>query len=79
MTEPRLATKPCAAGKTAFFGGRWTVLDAHDAIGRHVIGSDIGVAIHLCDEHFQQVLEAGLVTEPYIDEAEFERRFPGDR
>lgn len=74
MAEPRIATEPCAAGRTAFFGGRWTVLDAHDEIGRHVIGSPGGVVVHLCDKHFAEVNAAGLVTEPNIGEEELERR-----
>jgi hypothetical protein len=43
----------CAAGRTAFFGGRWTV--PCPITGRHQVGSSQGGAIMLCDDHFRQV------------------------
>ena len=45
----------CAAGRTAFFGGRWTV--PCPITGRHRVGSGQGDGILLCDDHFRQVSE----------------------
>lgn len=65
----------CDAGRTALFGGRWIgVQCALPPI--HVIASD-GFergTIKLCHVHFQEAHDAGLVTEPFIGRAEFERR-----
>ena len=62
----------CSAGRTSFFGGKWT--EPCVAVGRHAIGSPDKGPIRLCDEHFRQVNEAGLVNEPYIGEKEFQKR-----
>jgi len=62
----------CHAGRSAFFGGRWTTPCPNPA--RHVIGSPNAEPIRLCDEHFEQVTNAGLVAEQNIGDAEFERR-----
>jgi hypothetical protein len=62
----------CHAGRTAFFGGSWT--QPCPEPGRHAIGSPNTDPIRLCDEHFRQVNEAGLVTEPFIAPPEFDRR-----
>jgi hypothetical protein len=43
----------CAAGRTAFFGGRWTV--PCPITGRHRVASAQGEGIMLCDDHFRQV------------------------
>lgn len=40
----------------------------------HVIGSPAGDPIRLCDGHFKEVSAAGLVTDPNIGEAEYQRR-----
>jgi glycerophosphoryl diester phosphodiesterase len=62
----------CAAGRTAFFGGRWTT--ACPAAAIHEVGSPAQDPILLCDEHFRQVHAAGLVTDPYLDKEEYDRR-----
>jgi hypothetical protein len=58
----------CDAGRVAFFGGRWPLpcpTDV-DAAGRiHVIYSESGESIELCDAHFDEVNRAGLVNNPY--------------
>lgn len=41
---------------------------------RHHIGSPEADPIILCDEHFRQVNEAGMVKEPYLEPHEYERR-----
>jgi hypothetical protein len=68
------------AGREADFGGRWT--EPCPEIGRNLIGSEGPhlPVIELCDEHFAQVNEAGLITEPNLGEgeagrSEFARRF----
>lgn len=67
-TEPR----KCDAGRTSFFGGKWTEPCPNDFV--HEIGSPRKEPIRLCDAHFQEVFQAGLVAEPMIGDAEFERR-----
>ena len=62
----------CHAGRTAFFGGAWTEPCPNRA--RHAIGSPEAEPIWLCDEHFNDVNAANLVTEPNIDEDEYQRR-----
>jgi hypothetical protein len=62
----------CAAGRTSFFGGRWREPCPQNA--RHSIGSPRAEPIWLCDEHFTEVDDAGLVAEPNLTEAEFQRR-----
>jgi hypothetical protein len=66
------AQHPCAAGRSAFFGGKWR--EPCPNVGRHAIGSPAREPVWLCDLHFAEVSEAGLVAEPYIGKAEFERR-----
>lgn len=67
----------CDAGRRAFFGGRWPDLPCMQH-GRHVIGAPGPVpAIKLCDKHFIEVYDAGLVTEPNIGEESFRRRYGG--
>jgi hypothetical protein len=63
---------PCAAGRTAAFGGRWT--EPCPSQARHSVGSPNAEPIWLCDEHFAQVSGAGLVKEQNIGEAEYQRR-----
>ena len=62
----------CAAGKTAFFGGRWS--EPCGGLGRNTVGSPGADPVPLCDEHFRQVQEAGLIAEPNITDADFQRR-----
>lgn len=64
----------CWAGRRAFLGGRWKV--PCPAIAIHVIATpepDMPV-IRLCDDHFNEANEAGLVTNPFMDPDEFKRR-----
>ncbi len=71
--------RPCAAGRTAFFGGRWKRPCTNNDDLRHVIAAPgLATPIELCEEHFQQVLGAGLVSEPYMDPGEYKRRRRGD-
>jgi hypothetical protein len=63
----------CAAGRYAFFGGRW----ANDLCvdeGNHVIGTELGAGVRLCDWHFAEVNAAGLVSQPFMDPAEWKRK-----
>jgi hypothetical protein len=62
----------CHAGRSAFFGGRWQ--EPCPNYARHHIGSPTADPIVLGDEHFQQVNEAGLVTEPFLDPQEYKHR-----
>jgi hypothetical protein len=62
----------CAAGRTAFFGGRWT--EPCENGGRHSIGHPGGDPVRLCDVHFEQVNAVGLVNEPNMSEADFQLR-----
>lgn len=62
----------CDAGRTAFFDGTWTTPCPTEAI--HHIGSPAAEPIRLCEEHFQQVLAAGLVTDPNIAPEDFDKR-----
>lgn len=65
----------CDAGRTAFFGGRWMWPCAYDGDIIHVIAApEHPDGIRLCPRHFEQVLNAGLVDEPFIGEDEFKRR-----
>lgn len=64
---------PCWAGRKAFFGGRWTVPCRE--FGIHLILSAPGAPeVELCEQHFQQVNAAGLVTMPYVGSSESEAR-----
>ena len=63
---------PCAAGRSAFFGGQWAEPCPEKAI--HHIGPPGADPIRLCDGHFIEVNAAGLVTDPNLDEDEFQRR-----
>jgi hypothetical protein len=62
----------CHAGRSALFGGRWH--EPCPNYARNYIGSPEADPIILCDEHFRQVNEAGLVNEPYLGRQEYERR-----
>lgn len=62
----------CDAGRTAFFDGTWTTPCPETVM--HHIGSPAAEPIRLCDIHFQQVLAAGLVTDPNLPAKEFEKR-----
>jgi hypothetical protein len=66
----------CDAGWRAFHYGRWRDYCMNPS--RHIIGSNANVcAPALCDEHFQQVAAAGLVTEQNLGESDFYRRYGG--
>lgn len=62
----------CVAGRTAFFGGRWTEPCPLEAIHR-VVSSNM--TIDLCDPHFQQVHQAGLISAPYLSGPEEAERY----
>jgi hypothetical protein len=62
----------CHAGKQCGFGGKWRTPCESFAI--HAIANPGSPPILLCDTHFQEVFEAGLVTEPNVGEEEFKRR-----
>ena len=71
----------CDAGRRADFGGRWRtpcqyVFGRDDRINMLGFeGTDvIGGPLRFCDAHFQQLIDAGLITEPNIGADEFERR-----
>lgn len=61
----------CDAGRSAFFGGKWLKPCKHKAI--HYITSPASV-IKLCDVHFDEANAAGLISEPFIGEDEYNRR-----
>lgn len=68
----------CESGRRADFGGKWKVPCLRHATD--VIGSEFGQTVQLCREHAQEVIDAGLVTEPFMDMAEWMRRMKeGDR
>jgi hypothetical protein len=68
----------CEAGRRAKFGGRWRHLAPCTQPGNNVIGSPgPWPAVKLCDEHFMQVREAGLVEEVNIGEPSFRERYGG--
>lgn len=56
----------CFAGRKAFFGGRWTEPCPYDGDAYHHVFAPGDIEIVLCPDHFDQVLEAGLVSQPYI-------------
>lgn len=70
----RVPENTCAAGRTAFFGGRWKLPCPYKGDVIHVIAAPEFPGLRLCPRHFEQVNEAGLVAEPYIDPDEFDRR-----
>lgn len=73
MTEP---TKDvCAAGRTAFFEGRWEGVQCF-LPPIHAIASEgfAGGTLLLCRQHFCEINDEGLVTEGYIGRQEFLKR-----
>lgn len=55
----------CDAGRLSFFGGRWNIPCFN--VGVHVIQGTGPTMLRpplLCDRHFEQVLDAGLVSDP---------------
>ena len=72
VTDDAAQPQPCAAGRSAGFGGRWTVPCPTKA--RHSIGSPNAEPVWLFDQHFAEVSEAGLVKDQNIGEAEYQRR-----
>jgi hypothetical protein len=61
-----------SADRSAFFGGRWQ--EPCPSYARNHTGSPEADPIILCDEHFRQVSDAGMVKEPYLDPQEYDRR-----
>lgn len=71
------ASNLCEAGRRCGFGGRWFFPCNKVAVHAiHAIGMP---AIRLCDVHFWEANKAGLVTEPDIGKAEFNRRVNEDK
>lgn len=69
VTSP-LGVPLCMAGRTAFFGGRWSRIPPCARQSEHRITAPPGdpttyPPIELCEGHFRQVLAAGLITQPY--------------
>jgi hypothetical protein len=62
----------CDAGRTSFFGGRWT--QPCEVRAHHSIGSPGAAPIELCDVHCQEVAEADLVVDQNITEETYQRR-----
>lgn len=67
-----LVMPECHAGRTAFFGGAWSAPCPSE--GTQYIGSPEAEPIILCESHFKEVMAAGLVTEPNIGNADYQRR-----
>lgn len=64
--------RPCDAGRDAFFEGLWGEPCPEPAV--HLIGSDVGITVALCEKHFAQVDAQGLVDELDIGPVEYDRR-----
>jgi hypothetical protein len=64
--------KLCDAGRTSFFGGQWT--EPCGIRARHSIGSPKRIPIELCDVHFEEGADAGLVVDQNVSEETFQRR-----
>lgn len=64
----------CWAGRKAFFGGQWDKIPPCPNEGNNVIGHAAGEPMRLCDWHFREVNNAGLVDEVNIGRPEFNRR-----
>lgn len=68
----------CQAGRMASKGGAWTV--PCPQVATNVLGfgdsngAQIPVELRFCHDHMQELIADGLVAEPYMDPAEFERR-----
>lgn len=59
---------PCAAGRSAGFGGRW-IFPCQAVIVRHVLHSEgLSRPLHFCDKHMDQLIAAGLV--PHLNVSE---------
>lgn len=57
----------CAAGRSAFFGGRWKLPCFLPTEHQHVLIAP-EVRINLCDTHISEAIAAGHITDPYISE-----------
>jgi hypothetical protein len=73
----------CWAGRRAFASGRWDRMLPCLRYGRHVIAFSLELGgdalpgtpeIRLCDEHYAAIEAMGLIEEPAISGAEFDRR-----
>lgn len=76
----------CAAGRTAFYQGRWMfpclnqparhqLAFSEEIGGPQVPGTPI---MELCDEHAEQLVFDGIIDEALIDPSEFDRRVAGE-
>lgn len=56
----------CQAGREADFGGRWLLpcTETHSEHRHHLV-TIIGT-FDFCDKHMIELIEAGLITDPYI-------------
>lgn len=65
----------CDAGRRAGLEGLWGVPCTKVSKNRHLIGAPALIEpLVLCEDHFQQILRMGLVTEPHIGQEDFKRR-----
>lgn len=73
----------CWAGRLAFASGRWDRTMPCLRYARHVIAfsQELGgpqlpgsPEIRLCDEHYAELEAMGLIEEPVVSDAEFDRR-----
>lgn len=73
----------CWAGRKAFASGRWDNMLPCLRYGRHVIAFSLELGgdalpgapeIRFCDEHYAEIEAMGLIEEPVISDAEFDRR-----
>lgn len=74
-------TPLCQAGQLADYGGRWTIPCIKPAT--HCLGFTVGTGgpadpdtplVYLCDEHADELIEAGMIEEPDVGRDEFLRR-----
>jgi hypothetical protein len=64
----------CWAGVQATFGGRWR--QPCPNLGNNRIGDErTPNAAFLCTEHFEQVLAAGLIDEPFLSPEQFQAHY----
>lgn len=69
-----LSSEVCQAGSRCGFGDKWTEACFEKSIHHITAPGHEKHPIKLCDKHFQEVYDAGLVSEPYIGKEEFKRR-----
>lgn len=73
--------RQCQAGSRADMGGRWKVPCLNHARNTLAFSEGFGLPmapgsplLHFCDDHTQELIDAGLIEEPNVGEEEFERR-----